>query len=235
LAAETLTAWEIGSKNRFLNNRLQVNGALFYYDYSGYQTANVNITPALSTAAFATLSTPARSWGGEVEVQWKLTPSDRLSTDLSYTNATFRDRNSTLISTGTGTNVTFGDFFAKDQIPNVIPVRINASYTHGLHFDNGSSLSLTGSARYMSGYDGSALNQAQNASAQRRADAWIDSQVVADFNLNWQSPGGMYSLGGYVRNITDNRYKTFVTVDNGGSTATPYDPRTIGLIMRVAY
>jgi iron complex outermembrane receptor protein len=87
----------------------------------------------------------------------------------------------------------------------------------------------------MSGYDGAPLTQAQDASAQRRADARINSQVVADFNLNWQSPGGMYSVGGYVRNITDNRYKTFVTINDAGSTATPYDPRTFGVIMRVAY
>lgn len=235
LNAETLTAWEIGSKNRFLNNRLQVNGALFYYNYTGFQTANVNITPAQSTASFATLSAPARVWGGELEVQWKLTADDLLSADVSYTNARYRERNSTLISTGTGTDVTFGDFFAKDQIPTVVPVRINASYTHGLHFANGSSLSLTGSARYMSGYDGAALTQAQNASAQRRADARINRQAVADFYLNWQSPAGMYFVGGYVRNITDNRYKTFVTVNDGGSTATPYDPRTVGVTMRVAY
>jgi iron complex outermembrane receptor protein len=235
LNAETLTAWEIGSKSRFLDHRLQVNGALFYYDYSGYQSAYVNITPGQPTASFATLSAPVHVWGGELEVQWKLTPSDMLSADVSYTNAKYRDRNSTLVSTGTGTDVTFSDFFAKDQIPSVVPVRINASYTHGLHFANGSSLSLTGSARYMSGYDGAPLTQAQDASAQRRADARINSQVVADFNLNWQSPGGMYSVGGYVRNITDNRYKTFVTINDAGSTATPYDPRTFGVIMRVAY
>ena len=34
LQAETLTAYEVGSKNRFLNDRLRMNGALFYYDYA---------------------------------------------------------------------------------------------------------------------------------------------------------------------------------------------------------
>ena len=58
---------------------------------------------------------------------------------------------------------------------------------------------------------------------------------MADFNLNWQSPAGMYSVGGYVRNVTNNRYKTAVTVNDTGANATPYDPRTFGVIMRVAY
>jgi iron complex outermembrane receptor protein len=235
LDAETLTAWEIGSKNRFLDNRLQVNGAVFYYDYTGFQTANVNITPELPTPGYATLAAPAYMWGGEVEVQWKLTSSDMLSADVSYTNARYRERNSTLIPTGTGTDVTFGDFFAKDQIPGVVPVRINASYTHGFHFANGSSLSVTGSARFMSGYDAAPLTKGQAAQAKLSADARVNSKVVGDFNVNWQSPAGMYTVGGYVRNITDNRYKTFVTVNDTGTNATPYDPRTFGVIMRVAY
>jgi iron complex outermembrane receptor protein len=35
--SETLTSYEIGSKNRFLDSRLQINGGLFYYDYGAYQ------------------------------------------------------------------------------------------------------------------------------------------------------------------------------------------------------
>jgi iron complex outermembrane receptor protein len=43
-----LTAYEIGSKNRFIEDRLQLNGDLFYYDYIGYQT--FAITNPLTTA-----------------------------------------------------------------------------------------------------------------------------------------------------------------------------------------
>jgi TonB dependent receptor len=44
LDAETLTTYEIGSKNRFLDNRLQVNGAVYYNDYGAYQTTQTNVT-----------------------------------------------------------------------------------------------------------------------------------------------------------------------------------------------
>jgi hypothetical protein len=47
------------------------------------------------------------------------------------------------------------------------------------------------SARYVIGCDAAALTQTQEASTQRRADARINSQVVADFNLNWQCPEGL--------------------------------------------
>ena len=32
-----MNAYEFGFKSRFLDNRLQINGALFYYDYKGQQ------------------------------------------------------------------------------------------------------------------------------------------------------------------------------------------------------
>ena len=32
-----MTALEIGAKNRFLNNSLQIKGDLYYNDYRGYQ------------------------------------------------------------------------------------------------------------------------------------------------------------------------------------------------------
>jgi len=34
---EKLVAYELGSKNRFLNNRVELNAALFHYDYKNYQ------------------------------------------------------------------------------------------------------------------------------------------------------------------------------------------------------
>jgi len=45
VAPEVLTAYEFGSKNRFMDNKLQVNGALYYYHYGAYQLNNVNIAP----------------------------------------------------------------------------------------------------------------------------------------------------------------------------------------------
>ncbi|HWU01154.1 MAG TPA: TonB-dependent receptor, partial [Novosphingobium sp.] len=45
---ETLKTWEAGSKNRFMGNRLELNLAAFYSDYTGYQATQ--LVSALSTA-----------------------------------------------------------------------------------------------------------------------------------------------------------------------------------------
>ena len=47
IKAETLTSYEIGSKNRFLNNRLQINGDLYFVNYGAYQVNNQAIAVLL--------------------------------------------------------------------------------------------------------------------------------------------------------------------------------------------
>jgi iron complex outermembrane recepter protein len=42
---ETLTSYEIGTKNRFLNNKLQLNLSAFFYNYTGYQYSSFQTLP----------------------------------------------------------------------------------------------------------------------------------------------------------------------------------------------
>ena len=43
LGAEKLTSNEFGSKNRYLDDSLQLDADLYYYDYRGFQTSYVPI------------------------------------------------------------------------------------------------------------------------------------------------------------------------------------------------
>lgn len=45
--AETVIAYEVGSKNRFMEGRLQLNAAIFYYDYSDLQVSGIEVIPQL--------------------------------------------------------------------------------------------------------------------------------------------------------------------------------------------
>lgn len=69
LKAETLTSYEIGTKNRFLNNHVQVNLAAFYNDCGGYQTAGINVAPPGPIRIFETVTTPVKAYDVEFEVQ----------------------------------------------------------------------------------------------------------------------------------------------------------------------
>ena len=72
---EELTAYELGSKNRFLDNRLQVNVEVFYWDYKDQQIGLLsNINPAGQSTR--PLNIPGYAQGVELDVQWLATPND---------------------------------------------------------------------------------------------------------------------------------------------------------------
>ena len=228
LKSETLTAYEAGTKNRFLDNRLQVNGSVYFYDYGAYQSAGINVAPPGDEAlSFVTLSAPAQSYGGELETTYQLTPNDRASLNLDYVNAYFTNRN-TLIETAAGNSVTFGEFFARKQIPGVTPFTANFGYDHVIPLPSGSSLTLHGDGRYLAGHY---LSNVTAADVSDEIYYRVGGEWVGDLGATWASPSGNYSLTGYVRNISDNRYNTLTFLQTASIEATPYDPRTYGVVL----
>jgi hypothetical protein len=59
--------------------------------------------------------------------------------------------------------------------------------------------------------------------------------VVGDANISWVSGNGNWSATGYVRNVDDNQYKNQVQLQNPLWVATPYDPRTWGVVVSARF
>jgi iron complex outermembrane recepter protein len=88
-APEFITAEEIGSKNRFFGDRLQVNLSAFHYRYEGYQSTTALNSPT-GGFYFATLSSQtATLYGGELEVKMLITPHDLFSVNLTEESSRF--------------------------------------------------------------------------------------------------------------------------------------------------
>jgi iron complex outermembrane receptor protein len=83
-APENLTAYEVGSKNVFLDGKLLVNMDVYYYDYKGYQ-ANIltGTTSEVVNAANAVIN------GAEIEVQAKPFKNLTLSGNLGWSHNEF--------------------------------------------------------------------------------------------------------------------------------------------------
>jgi iron complex outermembrane receptor protein len=92
---ENLKALEIGTKNRLLDNRLQLNADVFLYRYKNYQimyleTIALGDTGATySTQAVTNARTPGRNLGAEVSADWRATPEDRVRLGITWLNATY--------------------------------------------------------------------------------------------------------------------------------------------------
>jgi len=236
LSAETLTAYEIGSKNRFMDNRVQANGAVYYYDYGAYQNANVNIIePPNQGVANITLAAPMQVLGAELETIFQLTSNDRATLNLAYTDARFVGKNQP-IPRGTGGTTTFARYFTQDEVPGVTPFTASFSYDHIFRLPGDSTLTLRGAARFMSAHDLSNLPVYYPTFADY---VRVDGQWIEDLSATWASGGGQFSVTGYVRNIGDNQYKTTAFIQ-GGLTgtqvlSTPYEPRTYGAVLNVHF
>jgi iron complex outermembrane receptor protein len=84
--AETVTAYELGSKNRFFDNRLTLNGDVFFEDYQNYQYEEEDPIPYQGGVS----NVPeAHIWGVEFEGNYAITDTLRLDANVTKLNGQF--------------------------------------------------------------------------------------------------------------------------------------------------
>jgi len=94
---EKVDVYEIGAKNSFLDNRLTINGAAFFQDFTDKQ-ASVQVVVGNQLATRPVNAASAEVWGLELDVAALLT--DYLTMTLSYTYLDTEYKNFTANSTG---------------------------------------------------------------------------------------------------------------------------------------
>jgi iron complex outermembrane receptor protein len=223
--AEELIAYEFGSKNRFLNNQLEVNGNVFYYDYGGFHTS---VRPDPTNPGSQILVTvPAQVLGAELEMRYRFTPRDQLSLSYSYTDASF-----------TSVPAQFSQFMAeKKAVPGAIPHTFNVAYSHSFTLHDESTLDFRADARYTSAYNLDNVSAALGAAGLAYVHA--DDQWTGNMSTTWRPSNGRYAVTGYVRNVTNNRYKTFGQVQLLQpfvvASGTQNDPQTVGVVLSASF
>jgi len=75
---EKLTAFTLGSRNRFLDQRLQVNLEAFYWNYRNKQERYLGATPGGTTGLLTANAGKATLYGADVDVRFKPTSQDLL-------------------------------------------------------------------------------------------------------------------------------------------------------------
>lgn len=84
---EAVTAYEIGSKNRFLDDKVQANLIGFYYDYTGLQVSQYRADARTQIVNAG----KAEIYGIEFEGIVKPTPSDRIDLSVNWLHARYKD------------------------------------------------------------------------------------------------------------------------------------------------
>lgn len=204
---EVLLSYEAGTKHSLSSGRVQINGSVFYYDYSDYQSFSWVNNSGLVFNEQATFS------GAEVE--FFVNPSDGfdLMFGLSYIDATVEDL-----------EVASGVF--KDTTPSYTPeLQASGLIRYNWDINNGNiAIQLSGS------YQSETFHNARNFTAHK-----IDSHFKSDARLTWVDGEDKWNVVAFVDNLTDSDHGIIgfdVTGFYGTSQISYAKPRTYGLIVR---
>jgi iron complex outermembrane receptor protein len=219
---ETVWSYEGGFKQRFAGNRVMLSGAIFYYDYSNLQVSFVNANSIVQTINAAT----ARNYGGELELEAKVTPQFSVNANASYLNAKFTKFCNAYY--GAAFPARAGISYAPcpgqaglvDLSGNRLPNAPRYSFGGGFNWDipmGEAKISLGGDMKYQSKVFFSEFNN---------RDAVQGSYVLLNASAAYHSPNDQWTLTGWVKNLTNK----FIIANNIIAAATYAYPR-VGSLM----
>jgi iron complex outermembrane receptor protein len=220
---EKITAFEVGSKNRFFDNRLQFNASAFYYDYKNYQARLPFADPTVAGGFSQKIQNAAgaRIYGSELELNWMPTTRDRFDLSVAWLHARF----GTFIYTDSSGEVDLSG----QTLPNAPTWSGLASYQHFWDMASGASISARLDARYSSRYD-SSIDVAPEG---------MDIQpgfTRSDASLSYLPASGSWGVKLYVRNIENRAQRLFSLVPAATLAAAEVsDPRTFGIAVNLNF
>ena len=217
---EEVTNYTLGSKNRFFDGRLQVNGELFYLDYTNTQEKITAQDRSGKTGSILFNAGDAVSEGGSIDILAKVTQDDRVRFATEYNNAYFSSLSSSAALYDNG--------LSGHQLPRAPRWSGSFGYDHNFGFKDGSVVqagtNLTyGSSRWLD------ISVVPNS--------WAPGYVTLNADVTYFSPDSRISLEAFMRNITNEAVYTgggpnpFIA---GGQffAATIQPPRTFGARLR---
>lgn len=226
---EKLTAYEIGTKNRFNNGRLQFNASAFYYDYKDQQ---IQVFVDNNVGARTLNAGKSRVWGIETDTRLLLSPVDELSFTINYLDAKVQDFTASLMGIN-GNAINDSDpatpgiqpfNLAGNRPPQSPKWTLSAGYSHTFEIGDGANIVAGAFSRYKGTHYLSVVNWAG-----MRQKGYI----MTDLSLEYNSAEGDYSIQAYVRNLEDKQPLAFANFNAAGGSLiynTIYGPpRTFGI------
>lgn len=248
---EELKAYTVGAKNRFMENKLQVNASAYYYDYKNYSVAEQVMAfsgdPANPLSTYITPDPNSSTWGNgnmigvDIQTTAIITSKDTLDLSVSYLKSEWTD----LVFDY------YYDYYVTEAIPRDAPAQvveilplddrsyngkpmthspdwtIGANYKHIFILPNGGSLETQINATYKSDYRLTWKDEDYPSNYQ-------EAYHMIDLTANYIHSDGKWTLSAYVRNLENYAVKM-------GYAPMPMDetrvgsPRTYGAVLSVRY
>jgi outer membrane receptor protein involved in Fe transport len=212
---EKLTAYEIGMKAQWLENRLRTNFAVFRQDYDQKQIGVQTITPSGIPVGRVINSGAAKIDGFEADIQWRATDHLTLGAaysylDARYTKFAFRTNSST-------DAIRFGDCTRATQ---TVPATggtaffcdVDALRNRSLKLEDVPEHSLVLQGRYerpLAAFGGSRwyVESDWQVQTERFVDPanrrWVEDYVLGNLRFGVADDDGRWEAILYINNVTD--------------------------------
>ena len=219
---ERVNAYEIGVKGRFLDNKLTLSGAGFYYDYSNQQVQDTRPGPV----SFLVNAPKSQVYGGEVEATFRAFPGFVINASGGYLHASYKE----LTLQGT------------DLSGNALPFAPRWTATAGFDwtiFDTGAdSVTFSPTVNYFSRQFFSPFNDT-DAAGTGQVNAELQQKGYAKVNATLAWVHGPIQLRGWVNNAFNRKvYSYGLDLRGAGfpyNFLVPATPRTYGVTARFSF
>jgi len=217
---ETISAYEIGFKSDLWGNRLRLNAAGYYYDFSDFQTT-VSLDPLIATSR-AIVNTDQEIWGADIEALLAVTDSLVLNATYAYV-----DGNQDPV-----TNPATGVVTQQDGLQGTPENSFAVGFDYNQPLSNKIEFFANGTYSYKDG--------ALGIPAQGAADEILFSSqnlLSGRIGVNLEAAGQDITLAIWGQNLTDDEY----TIDGlpfntfAFNTAVFGQPRTYGVSAGVKF
>ncbi|NIB43435.1 TonB-dependent receptor [Pseudomaricurvus alkylphenolicus] len=243
-APEFLDAFTIGSKNRFWEDRLQLNAELFVWDYTDQQASHFGVDSSGNNAFFTENIGKSTIKGLEVDVLFAATESTRVRANLQYLDNEIKEFAYTQLTPDIGVQVVTGcDTVLNQEVANGATWNVDCSGKEGRN-----SPQLSVNVGIDQAFQFGDLDALLSLDMRYRDERWVgfdytpmqreDAVTTLDASFELGAGDGSWSVLAYVRNLTDEEVKSMTqvlgTVSNLVSTV--YEPpRTYGLRLNYTF
>lgn len=207
---EFITAYTVGSKNRFLDNRVQLNIEGFWWEYEDQQVSSVRPDLSGRITNITQNIGQSRIRGIEIEARLLATPTTLISGDVQYLKS--RNKSFTYVNQNTGVPPLTGCASTLDTVANLYNVdcagkpgfnspkwTFNIAAQQTIHIGDFDLVASADTQYRGSRYLGFLYLPEQRASGVWRSNA----------QLSFGPANGDWSIAAFVRNIENNRIPVY--------------------------
>ncbi|GEM_PF-1289076 len=197
---EEVVSYSIGSKNRFMNNRLQLNAEAYYYDYKGYQVQCMmevwdNLTESWGRGNLVINADKGTNAGLDISGDWMITALDKISGSLAYMKTEFGQ---IVLPAGNVGGSEPYDLTGHD-LPKAPHWSGTLAYEHTFTLDSGATITPSIQTKISTGY--------WATHEQYVPGCWQGHYRTSDFYITYMDASGKYTATLWGKNLE----KTAVT------------------------